>query len=176
MKHLWKDKKGYNMPDWFDIIFSIAVGIIIFFGFISLGTYMEGIIQGRAQDAQQDITDAYNLINYLRTEVRAGPLAGMTLGELLVHVYHDPELDSYHTWAEETQGLLNRVFGEDNWYLTIRFPDPTHFFDDDGEATEVASVHFPGRITLSGARVTSAMIPTMSPGKDIEILLHIRED
>lgn len=170
------------MPDWFDLLFSIGVGIMIFFVFMGMSSLAENIIQGRAADAQQEITNAYNLINYIRTDVVVGDDASLrrfertTLGELLVHIYHDPQLVTYRAWSAQTTALFNRVFGEDNWYLSIRFGENREFFNEDGESVELSRAYIPEQRSLSGARVTSATIPTMNPDDSIELLLHIRDE
>jgi len=182
MKRLWKNKKGYNMPDWFDLIFSISVRIMVFFVFFGLSSLTENIIQGRAVDYQENIADAYNLINYVQTKTIVGSdislqkFRGTTLGELLVHVYHTPSLQTYLVWSSQTTTLFNRVFGENNWYLSIHFQDDHMFFNLDGESQQTSTAYLPREQRFSSARVTSIIIPTMNPEKSIELNLHIKNN
>lgn len=169
------------MPDWFDLLFSIGIGIMIFSVFIGMSSLVENIIQGRAVDAQQEITHAYNLINYIRTDAATDDsslsrFGRITLGELLVHIYHTPDLSTYLAWSTQTTTLFNRVFGEDNWYLAVQFGENRPFFNKDGESIEVSRAYIPEQRSLSGARVTSATIPTMDPDDSIELSLHIRDE
>lgn len=186
---IWKSKKGYNLPDFADAGMGITIGVLAIFGLFVIGNIVQMTIQSRAASSQEEITDAFNILNYLRTELEVSSSGGgaervermlveqkITLGELLVHLYHKPERDTYLVWMRQSKSLLDQVFGEESWTMTVRFPETTRFFNEDGESIEDPEVTFPEDTILARARVTSVTIPSMIPEKNIELRLRIRDE
>lgn len=139
-----KSKKAV-VHTWFDYVFAIVGGIIIFIIIFVVASSGTAKVEREIKAQSFDIKSEETLVAYLSTKVGHGPLgdfasnnerfklaekiadSGMTFADLIALVVENDNEDYKDILTKRTENTLNYTLGEEKWKLDIQYPDGKEF-------------------------------------------------